>query len=280
MDLNRSFLMTSFPDVSGVPNLERLILRCCMRLVEVHHSVFLHERITHLDLTGCSSLQYLPSRIQMKSLLALLLHNCENLKRLPEVSMEMGRLLEIDIGWCDRIKSLPSSFALFTGLTILGMGVFDVKIVVQKLKQGYSKRILPKNRHSSLRILDLKKNHLADTDFPSDVHVIWPLMEQLNVSWNNFTRLPGTVSLLSHLKHLNLSKCVFLKELPELPSLIQVLKADGCRSLQKIDNLSNKNKWLFKISLRDTPKLLKDQESVNHLANLLMKSVVQVFSLT
>lgn len=103
-------------------------------------------------------------------------------------------------------------------------------------------------------------------------------MEELNLRHNNFTCLLATISFLSHLKHLDLSECLFLKELPELPSLIQALKADGCESLQKVDDLSQKYKWLFKISLRGTTKLLKDQESENHLAKLMMKSVVQVFS--
>nr|XP_043631117.1 disease resistance protein Roq1-like [Erigeron canadensis] len=68
INLNRSYMITSFPDISGVPNLERLNLSCCMQLREVHQSVLNHEKIIHLDLTGCMSLRSLPSPIKMKNL--------------------------------------------------------------------------------------------------------------------------------------------------------------------------------------------------------------------
>lgn len=131
-----------------------------MQLSEIHQSVFVHEKITHLDLTGCISLRSLPYPIQMKYLQVLLLRKCVNLKTLSEVSIEMRKFLVLDIGWCDRIKALPSSFRLLTSLTILKMGVIDVSLVAKKHKQGYSKRILPNNSQvqgsthfSSLRMI-------------------------------------------------------------------------------------------------------------------------------
>ncbi|GKB07624.1 TMV resistance protein N-like protein [Tanacetum coccineum] len=60
--------ITSSPDVSWVPNLERLILSRCWQLVEVHQSVLLHEKIIFLDLSSCESLKILPPYIHMKSL--------------------------------------------------------------------------------------------------------------------------------------------------------------------------------------------------------------------
>ncbi|KAI3799731.1 hypothetical protein L1987_35031 [Smallanthus sonchifolius] len=109
---------------------------------------------------------------------------------------------------------------------------------------------------------------------PTNLHNAWPFLEELDPSENMFTCLPAIISLLSNLKCLNLNDCIRLKELPELPSLIQVLRADHCWSLQKIGDFSNKCKWLFKTSLYGFPKLLMDQESQSHRASFLMQSLV------
>nr|GEZ08838.1 hypothetical protein [Tanacetum cinerariifolium] len=53
-------------------------------LVDVHQSVLLYERITHLYLSYCDSLQILPSSMYMKSLQTLHLNGCMNLDRFPK----------------------------------------------------------------------------------------------------------------------------------------------------------------------------------------------------
>lgn len=122
MDLSFSCSITSFPDISGVPNLERLNLSFCSELVDVHQSVLLHERIIHLELSCCVSLKILASHIHMKSLQTLHLNGCTSLERLPEVSREMARLLVLDIDGCDMISIQPSSIVLFTSLRLLNIG--------------------------------------------------------------------------------------------------------------------------------------------------------------
>ncbi|GKB06809.1 TMV resistance protein N-like protein [Tanacetum coccineum] len=104
--------------------------------------------------------------------------------------------------------------------------------------------------------------HLAGDEFSHySLHISWPCLEEMDISRNLFTLVPASISRLSHLKHLDLTGCINLKELNELPSLIQVLKAESCTSLKKIRDLSTKYKWLFKISLFRCPKLLENQES-------------------
>ncbi|PWA63880.1 disease resistance protein (TIR-NBS-LRR class) family [Artemisia annua] len=281
MDLNSSYSVTSFPDISGVPNLERLNLSHCKHLVEVHQSVFLHEKLIHLDMSFCHSLKNLPPFIQMKSLQTLLLNYCHCLESFPKVSREMGRLLLLNMDGCERLWVLPLSIKLLTGLIILSMVKYRLKETEQELEQGYLKIILPdkvriqgSTELGCLRILDLKNNYLQEDHLPDNLHNAWPFLQDLNLSRNLIKRLPANISQLSHLKYLNLSDCINLKELHELPSLIQVLRADRCRSLQKIGDLSNQNKWLFQISLHGCPKLLKAQENQINLTNLLMKSLV------
>ncbi|KAK1409580.1 hypothetical protein QVD17_36107 [Tagetes erecta] len=259
----------SFPDVSAVPNLEWLNLSHCRYLNKIHRSVFLHEKIIHLDLSCCVLLTYLPDYIKMKSLQSLHLNSCRNLKYFPEVFVEMRRLLVLNISGCDAITVLPMSIRLFTGLTI-----FSTRVREQHNRRLFCRRIEVRTLSSSLRTLNLRNNSIFENEFPTNLHNVWPLLEELDLSGNMFTCLPESISLLSRLKYLNLSDCADLKELPELPSLIQVLKADRCRSLQKIKDFTVKYKWLFKFSLYDCPKLLMDQESQSHLASFLTQSLV------
>ncbi|PWA76388.1 Leucine-rich repeat-containing protein [Artemisia annua] len=238
-----------FPDVVGVPNLERLKLTWCSQFVEIHHSVFLHEKIIHLDLSHCIRLRMLPSCIQMASLQTLHLKGCKSLERFPEVSMEMRRLLVLNMYGCDLIYQLPSSIRLLSGLIVLAMGRHCV-VRSNFLSMPSNKLCMQGFTHlRSLKVLDLEENHLVDEDFPGDHHNVWPSLEEF--------------------------ECINIKELDELPPRIQVLKADHCRSLQKTGDLSNRYKWLYKISLHYCPKLDEDHETSRHISSLLLKSYVQ-----
>lgn len=263
----------SFPDVSAVPNLERINLSHCRYLTRIHRSVLLHEKIIHLDLSCCELLTYLPDYIKMKSLPSLHLNSCRNLRRFPEVSVEMKRLLVLSINGYDKITILPMSIRLFTGLTI-----FSTRVREQHNRRLFCRRIEVRTLSSSLRTLNLRNNSIFENEFPTNLHNVWPLLEELDLSGNIFTFVPESIYLLSCLKYINLSDCADLKELPELPSLIQVLKADRCRSLQKMEDFSVKYKWLFKISLYDCPEHLMDQESQSYLARFLTQSLVKVSS--
>ncbi|GJW25989.1 disease resistance TIR-NBS-LRR class family protein [Tanacetum coccineum] len=197
----------------------------------------------------------------------------------------MESLLLLNIDGCDMMRTLPLSIGFFAGLRVLSMiSSNSVMKPDRKLEQISINRILTYNNlhiqgitHlSSLRVLDFKNNHLAGDEFSHyDLHISWPFLEEMDISRNLYTSVPASISRLSHLKHLDLTGCINLKELNELPSLIQVLRAESCTSLKKIGDLSSKYKWLFKISLFRCPKLLDNQESQGHVANLLMKYFVQ-----
>lgn len=53
LDLSDSRKLIQISDLSGSPNLERLILCHCVRLVEVHPSVGALKKLTILDVEGC-----------------------------------------------------------------------------------------------------------------------------------------------------------------------------------------------------------------------------------
>nr|GEW14182.1 disease resistance protein (TIR-NBS-LRR class) family [Tanacetum cinerariifolium] len=156
--------ITSFSDVSEIPNLEWLDVSLCSDLMEIHQSVMLHERIFHLDIGGCHTLEILPP--------------C--------------RLSVLDISGCNMM-----------GETTIINQIFDWPY-------------------------HLDRNNIVNNDFLRDMYNAWPSLEELCLSFNLMIRIPASISHLSHVKYLDLRNCNKLKELPKLPSLIQVLKADHC----------------------------------------------------
>ncbi|XP_024966537.1 TMV resistance protein N-like [Cynara cardunculus var. scolymus] len=117
--LQRLGWLTKFPDVSGAPNVERLVLLYCESLVEVHESLGSHRRLVYLDMSGCERLVCLPSIIEMESLETLRLSDCYRLERFPEVGACMVKLSNLYLDSCFRVEELPSSIRYLSSLSFL-----------------------------------------------------------------------------------------------------------------------------------------------------------------
>ncbi|KAL7205268.1 hypothetical protein ACSBR2_018244 [Camellia fascicularis] len=90
LDLSHSHCLFETPNFLEVPNLERLILENCARLVEVHESVGHLQRLVLLNLKDCKNLRKLPRSIVMLNILETLdISGCSNIKELP---IEMGTM--------------------------------------------------------------------------------------------------------------------------------------------------------------------------------------------
>ncbi|KAK2986976.1 hypothetical protein RJ640_024874, partial [Escallonia rubra] len=105
LDLSYSPHLTGTPDFSILPNLERLILKECSNLVEVHESIGdLETSLVSLNLRGCKRLRKLPRTIgRLKFLETLIISGCSSLDQLPEEMRMMESLREfladgIDLG--------------------------------------------------------------------------------------------------------------------------------------------------------------------------------------
>ncbi|KAL7257917.1 hypothetical protein ACSBR1_004107 [Camellia fascicularis] len=90
LDLSHFHCLSETPDFLEVPNLERLILENCARLVEVHESIGHLQRLVLLNLKNCKNLRKLPGSIVMLKFLETLdISGCSNIKELP---IEMGTM--------------------------------------------------------------------------------------------------------------------------------------------------------------------------------------------
>ncbi|KAM3321367.1 TMV resistance protein N [Capsicum chacoense] len=208
-----------------------------------------------LDLSGCSNIEALPNSIcRLKNLKFLYLNRCTKLKNLPEDICDLVNLEGLDASetsiWC-----IPNSITRLEKLTFLSFRKVPKLFHVRDLCSWGCFVQLELNFHlpnvisafCPLQILDLSACNLIDGSVPEDLGCLASLLE-LNLSRNSFTYLPKSIALLYHLRHLDITYCEKLKELPELPPHIMKLFADDRFALQSITTLSTMYKELYLVS--------------------------------
>ncbi|XP_021801333.1 TMV resistance protein N-like, partial [Prunus avium] len=205
LDLSHSHSLIEITDFSFCPNLEKLILVDCERLVDVNESIGNLERLVYLSMKDCKNIRMLPENmIMLKSLETLIIFGCTNLNRL---SIEMLRNME--------------------SLKVLEID----EIPITQLWRGRSSCIwssLP----FSLVNLSVWGCNLSDDNFPRDFSNLSSL-RRLNVGNNPICSLPNCIQGLTRLDELSFEKCTRLKSLVGLPK-VDELNIQLCISLEKI----------------------------------------------
>ncbi|CAI9297018.1 unnamed protein product [Lactuca saligna] len=226
------------PDFRGLPNLERFKLIASSHLEEIHPSIGHLERLVFLSIETCSRLKRFPPITRLKKLKTLSFSECPGLFKLSEIQQE-------------KMDNLPHLHLDSSGVTEVqkpGKGI-NVKYWLE----GSS---LPRNNMNHIRLcffrrdlrtLNLSLCNLGDEDIGSSVWEL-PNLQELDLSANRFSRLCFSLLRLPRLKFLNVTNCLSLAELSELPSSIAILMADECWSLERFGDIS-KCKWLWKLSL-------------------------------
>ncbi|KAJ9542510.1 hypothetical protein OSB04_029016, partial [Centaurea solstitialis] len=282
----------SLPDVSGAVNLERLTVIVCSDLVDdIHKSLGTLKKLAYLELRYCINLRYLPSMKEMPSLETINLTGCSGLKRFPEVSSSMVKLKNIYLNACSELEIIPNSICELKNLKVLHLqGCKSLQDLpkelgsmekLEELMLGFEK-YRPKqldsiNLHAltklcCLRKLDLNGRQMEEQEFPLNFHEFSSL-EELHLCGNQkLVQLPGSISRLCSLKHLELTECEQLQNIQGLPSTIQVLKARDCLSLKRIEDLSKKYASLHTICLPGCERLLKNK---TYLDKMLQQSFIK-----
>ncbi|KAJ4837953.1 hypothetical protein Tsubulata_015669, partial [Turnera subulata] len=139
-------------------------------------------------------------------------------------------------------KSLPSSFhaeelteleMCYSQIEQLWKGMQNLRLLSlrgHKLEQHQSWISHPFFGLYSLKGLDLSNCDLLEDSVFSDLSSLSKLLS-LNLSGNNFTTLPASVSRLPALEFLYVDDCKRLQSLQELPSNVKIVTARGCSSL-------------------------------------------------
>jgi hypothetical protein len=240
-------------------------------------------------MSGCKSLESLLPKISLESLEVLILSGCSRLKKFPEIVGNMSHLSQLYLDGT-AIKELPLSVEHLTGLVKLDLSgsairewsfsTFpskNIEILSFSRCEGLSYK--PSNKLISFplmrraspdplgmlvrSLLDLRS--LIDLDLsycnlrtiPDDLGCL-SFIKGLNLRGNNFVSLPDSIIQLSNLIYLLLGNCTGLRSLPELPSNINFVQADGCISLETLP-LIPEHSCMPGLSLLNCFKLVDNQ---------------------
>ncbi|XP_059450982.1 disease resistance protein RPV1-like [Corylus avellana] len=271
MDFSGCEFLTKIPDVSRIPNLEKLDLGYCKNLVEVHHSIGFLDKLIYLFAIECSNLRCFPRSFKLRSLEHLDLSFCSRLKNFPEIECEMECLEVIDlsdsgieelpssIGYlvgvediflcgCTNLKNLPDSIHRLQNLTYLSLrGCTSMKELpssigylgkIRTINLSFCKNLmtLPDNINQLLDLIYLSLNGSGIKEFPSSIGYLGSIEELYLGDCTNLMNLPDTIYQLQHLKHLNLTgytKVVeFLKKGEDILSMEKFAISSWAESLQ------------------------------------------------
>ncbi|XP_059299422.1 disease resistance protein Roq1-like [Lycium ferocissimum] len=193
--LNLSFSgnLLRTPNFSETPNLQRIILKSCISLVEIHPSIGNLKKLIFLNMENCKSIKSLPSSIQMESLESFNLSGCEKLEKFPEIRGNMELLSELLLART-AIWELPSSVGQLSGISLL-----DLRSCQNLVRLPASVSEMRK-----LKSLTLKGcSRLAF--FPENLGDLNQL-EELYAGNTSIWKLPDSIGNLSKLKVLSLRR--------------------------------------------------------------------------
>ncbi|KAI5336261.1 hypothetical protein L3X38_015528 [Prunus dulcis] len=221
LNLSHSHGLVTTPDFSGLPNLERLILKDCINLKEVDESIGDLEKLVFLNLKDCKNLMKLPIRISMlRSLQKLILSGCPNL------------VLPASMIVKNQSDSIPSDMKQLSLLSAVKSWQSIRSWVLPRKNLQLTSASLPQ----FLKSLSMAYCNLSE--IPNGLSSLSSL-KHLNLSGNPFLSL--NMNGLSKLQSLLLDGCTNLEMLAELPPSVERLQAWECTSLKRVQTyLPNK----------------------------------------
>ncbi|KAB2634755.1 TMV resistance protein N-like [Pyrus ussuriensis x Pyrus communis] len=263
------------PDEIEMEHLEVLVLSGCSNVKKIPNFVEPMEHLWKLSLDG-TGIECMPSSIEHLTSLSLLdLRDCKNLKCLPSAIGNLRAIKSLDVSGCSNLAKLPESLGklkFVEKINLSGTAIKEFPSSIALLKnlkalifrgmEGPSRRpwfmslpfrLMPTGslNHSislflpplsglcSLMELDLSGHNLCEGAIPNDIGCLSSLVS-LNLSGNDFVNLPTSISQLTKLENLYLSRCRRLQHLPVLSSDVDLqVTADGCTKLEMLECPSN-----------------------------------------
>ena len=171
LNLSHSKYLTSTPDFSKSPNLEKLIMKDCPNLSEVHQSIGDLNSLVTINLKDCTCLNNLPNKIyQLKSLKILILSGCSKIDKLEEDIGQMKSLTTL-IAKDTGVKDVPYSIVRSQSIGYISLCGFEGlshDVFPSLIRSWISPTMnsLPRippfgGMSKSLASLDIKSNNLA-----------------------------------------------------------------------------------------------------------------------
>ncbi|KAG7942517.1 hypothetical protein I3843_16G106800 [Carya illinoinensis] len=206
------------PDMSGLPNLKKLCIARCVRLVEVDQSIGSHSNLVQLTFWDCPKLNSFPSSFNSRSLKHLTVYSCGSQLSFPEIGLEIKCLEWITWNFTG-LKELPP-----TG------NLTQPRYLNLEVKESNTKLT------DYLRLRNLRPSKLDSSKFTN----CFSTLITLNLSSSTFVILPGWMDRFVQLRGLGLSHCKKLKKIEILPPNIEFVNAMGCTSLESFPEISKR----------------------------------------
>ncbi|PHT45675.1 hypothetical protein CQW23_14833 [Capsicum baccatum] len=222
LNLSFSGSLLRTPNFCETPNLQRIILKSCVRLVEIHPSIGNLKKIIFLNMENCNNLKYLPRNIQMESLEGFNLSGCEKLENFPEIRGNMELLSELLLART-AIWEFSSSIGQLSGISLLDLRSCEnlVRLPASVSEMGKLKILILKGC-SRLAILP---ENLGDLN----------QLEELYAGNTAIWKLPDSIGNLSKLKILSLRKGRKVKRQSARSLILVPWVFHGLRELKSLD---------------------------------------------
>ncbi|KAG6624279.1 hypothetical protein CIPAW_16G015100 [Carya illinoinensis] len=209
------------PESFQPSNLVELIMHRSS-FVELPMAFLKLKKLKVMDFSGSEKLMMTPDFSGCPSLQKLIFEGCTKLSEVHPSIGALDRLILLNLKECKKLLVFPSAICCLPALKTLILS--GTTLSLQNFFSGLT----------SLVALDLSDCNLLDGALPDDLNSLSSL-ESLNLSRNNFTCLPGSISQLPKLKSLCLDNCSGLQLLPNLPSTTLVMTRE-CTSLPNFSN--------------------------------------------
>ncbi|XP_048429973.1 disease resistance protein RPP2B-like [Pyrus x bretschneideri] len=242
IDLEWSKNLTEVPNLSGSPNIVRINLCGCKSLAELPRCLQHLDKLTHLDLSMCTSLKYLPEMPENIEFLDLF---GSGIKELPESVWSHEKISYFNIRECRDLKKLPSNNCKLKvsgcfdlqGCTSLGE-VSELPSDISELSLVGCESLvsIPTN---ICKLKSLKKLNLSRCSKLENLpEILEPMehLEYLSLSGTAVQELHSSIKFLHALKKIELRDC---KRLSSIPSSICKLKSLETFDLSWCSNLEN-----------------------------------------
>jgi Leucine-rich repeat (LRR) protein len=304
LNFSHSHYLTRTPNFARLPYLEKLILKDCTSLYEVHQSIGDLTNLVLVNLKDCRSLESLPkSFYRLKSLQTLILSGCSKIDNLAD---ELGQMESLTTFLADNtaIRQVPCTIVQLKNLKYLSLcgckGSPSKSLPslfwswISPRKSPKSVNLLPASLQglNSLKDLYLRDCNLSDDAIPKDLGSLCSL-RSLDLQNNHFHSLPSSLGGLSKLQTLTLDSCTKLQSIPDLPPSLNSLYARNCIALERMPNLSNISN-MEALSLTNCNKLVEipgldkllrsirviHMEGCSNITNTFKQSILQVLSLS
>ncbi|KAL8090673.1 hypothetical protein AgCh_039925 [Apium graveolens] len=233
--------VSKLPDsIGSLTKLVELDLRQNENLETLPDTICNLRSLEILDIAYCSSLEALPNTIGNIESLEIIYLTGLNVSELPDSIGSLTKLVELNLRENENLESLPDTICNLRSLEVLRITrCKKLKILPDGLWKITSLRMLDAEYASQLKKLpDIESSQIALS------------LQRLELSFTGIAALPSGFSQLSNLQSLGLSWCRHLLSIPKLPPNLKYINAHGCKSLERLPNLSNL-KYLKELNLRN-----------------------------